>query len=96
MYGCWGDGGWGGFHHIQITLGPSMAKRRGEVSGIALPWQGANPRMFAQLGFARPPSVRMRSAKAVSIANLKPHTHQAKAEAKHTVGHAQPLCTLGL
>lgn len=32
-------------------------EKEGKVSGKDLPWQGANPRMFAQLGFTRPLTV---------------------------------------
>lgn len=50
------------------------------------PWQGANPRMFAQLGFARPRSLSVcmcvRDAKALGIPLLKPHVWAHA----HTIG----------
>lgn len=93
------EGGWG-FTISQLHSVPWWQK--GKVSGKDLPWQRANPRMFAQLGFARPLSVC--DAKALSIATLKPHTHTHRHTCKHQARfgwsiqwtHAVPTRTLGL
>lgn len=66
--------GWGRGGSLYPNYTQSLdGRKEGKVSGKDLPWQRANPRMFAQLGFARPLSVC--DAKALSIATLKPHSH---------------------
>lgn len=61
-------------------------KKKGKVSGKDLPWQGANPRMFAQLGFVCVCVCVMRKHSATHT-----HTHkQAEVQAKHTVDTRSP------
>lgn len=92
--------GWGGGSLYPNYTQSFDGKKEGKVSGKDLPWQRTDPRMFAQLGFARPLSVC--DAKTLGIATLKPHTQMYTCSNKQwfrqstQLIHTGPTRTLGL
>lgn len=68
-------------------------KKKGKVSGKDLPWQGANPRMFAQLGFVC-------VCVCVWCESTQPHTHihtnRQRFRRSIQWTHAAPTHTLSL
>lgn len=85
-----GGGGGGGSLYPNYTQSLD-GKKKGKVSRKDLPWQGANPRMFAQLGFV---CVCVCDAKALSHTHTYTQTGRGSGEAYS--GHTQPPPTLSV